>query len=93
MKKFSELTEKERYALGQCMGEHLLGTCSYPSEKMDIILESREIEDDGDAEMDADFCMGLDEVTICCDDCGWYVPSDEINEFGICGDCGGYEEE
>lgn len=92
MKNFSELTEKERYALGQAMGDKLLGTTSYPGAEMEAFLEARGIYDDNDPEMDADFCNGLDDTAMCCDSCNWYTEPHDLNEWNNCGDCAESEE-
>ena len=56
------------------IADHLLGTCNpLPDEVLDT---------EGLAE-------ALDELVLCCETCGWWVESHEIDDSGNCEDCAG----
>jgi hypothetical protein len=92
MMKFSELTTKERYSLGQALGDKLLGTASYPEAEIENFLEAREIEPDIDPLDEANFLNGLDDTAMMCESCNWYCPPDTLNEWSCCDDCADYDD-
>jgi hypothetical protein len=92
LRKFSELSDDERYKLGQKMGEKLSGTASYPEAEMECFLENEGIYDDKDPTFDDRFCAGLDDTSMCCAGCNWYgEPEELVNE--LCSDCRGGDGE
>lgn len=76
-----EKVEKSPAEWGVTIGEELIGTAL----SLTTILESKGLPDTYD--LDADFCEALDNVTLNCVTCGWWHPSDEIDDWGNCRDC------
>lgn len=74
-------------------GGKLLGTCDYPEKIMEAFLEARGIEHDAEPTDNAQFCNGLDDTAMCCEDCNWYTTPDDIGDFGTCSDCEDNEED
>lgn len=59
-------------ARAQALADELLGTCDgLPEHVLD----------------DGDLASALDELVLCCECCGWWCESHEIDDRGNCEDC------
>lgn len=38
-------------------------------------------------ENDPDVCTQVDDRVFCCDECGWWCSTDELNDGQLCDDC------
>lgn len=62
------------------IGADLLGTCK----SLDEVCREYGITED---DLSQDELETLDDHTMCCDSCGWWVESNEIDDNGECQDC------
>lgn len=77
--------QSENYRLGVKIGDALNGTADSPENKLEQYDLDESLIDD------ADFCLGLDNTTMRCVRCDWYVGADEVvdDDSGqpVCPDC------
>lgn len=60
----------------QALAEDLLGT----AQCLDDFITEAEFND-------LEFLKSLDAQVMCCDTCGWWVDSDEMDDYGNCREC------
>lgn len=68
--------------------DYLLGTCKSLDEGISEIYEDKDFTD-----LTLNQCTILDDNIMCCECCGWWVNSHEIDENNFCEDCQEAEKE